>query len=379
MNGTRLKIGIVCYPTYGGSGVLATELGMALAKRNYEIHFISYQQPQRLSLFTPNIFYHEVAVEDYPLFDHYPYTLALAVKIVEVAQTVGLDLLHVHYAIPHSISALLANEMLQGKLPFITTLHGTDITIVGSNPSFMPIVKHGIEQSHRVTAVSEYLRDESYRIFQVNKPIDVIYNFVDGKEFKPLSDAANQVASVTRNAPVLAHLSNFRPVKRVVDVVEVFRKVREEISARLLLIGDGPERYRVEQLLKDYGYFDDAIFVGKQQAIPDLLALADLLLLPSETESFGLAALEAMSCEVPVLAYRVGGLPEVVDESSGYLLPKGDIQGLADKAIYLLSHPDERKAMGKQARKSALERFSIEKIVSQYEEYYLQIIHTYKT
>lgn len=374
---TKLKIGIVCYPTYGGSGILATELGMALAKRGHEIHFISYQQPQRLTLFSPNIYYHEVAIADYPLFDHYPYTLALAVKMVEISETAGLDLLHVHYAIPHSISALLANEMLSKKVPYITTLHGTDITIVGSNPSFLPIVKLGIERSSKVTAVSHFLKEETYRKFQVNQSIDVIYNFVDEQEFKPLSETARQVSSLIRNVPIIAHLSNFRPVKRLADVVEVFRAVREQMPARLLLIGDGPERYRVEQMLRSYQLLDDTIFVGKQQAIADLLALADLLLLPSETESFGLAALEAMSCEVPVLAYRVGGLPEVVDEQSGFLLPLGDIRGLCEKALYLLQNPSTRKEMGKNARKRALEKFSIQKIVDQYEQSYFSLLNDY--
>ncbi|MCX7834798.1 MAG: N-acetyl-alpha-D-glucosaminyl L-malate synthase BshA [bacterium] len=374
-----MKIGIVCYPTYGGSGIVATELGMALAKRGHEIHFISYQQPQRLTLFSPNIVYHEVAIEEYPLFDHYPYTLALAVKMVEVAQTAGLDLLHVHYAIPHSISALLANEMLTTKIPFITTLHGTDITIVGSNPSFLPIVKLGIEKSSRVTAVSYYLKEETYKTFQVSKEIDVIYNFVDGNEFKPLQEQEKNRSSPFQNVPVIAHLSNFRPVKRLNDVVEVFRKVRNQLPVKLLFIGDGPERYRIEQMLKDSQLYEDTLFVGKQQAIPDLLAVADLLLLPSETESFGLAALEAMSCEVPVLAYHVGGLPEVVDEGSGFLLPYGDVNGLAEKALFLLKNPQIRKEMGKQARISALNRFSMEKIVNQYEQYYTALFQNYNT
>ncbi len=370
-----LKIGISCYPTYGGSGVLATELGMELARRGHEIHFITYQFPHRLALFSPNIRYHEVEVIEYPLFEYYPYSLSLASKMVEVAETSGLDILHVHYAIPHSISALLAAEILKNKLPYITTLHGTDITLVGNDRSFLPIVKLSVDRSPGVTAVSQFLADETVKTFEVKRKIDVIYNFVDGTEFKPLSDTAKAVSSFARNVPLLVHLSNFRAVKRIGDVVDVFHRVRQNCEAKLLFIGDGPDRSKAEHMLKEYGLFEDSIFVGKQLAIADLLAMADLFLLPSETESFGLAALEAMSCEVPVLAYRVGGLSEVVDDGeTGFLLPLGDTAGMAEAACKLLEAPKLRREMGKNARKTALERFSKKVIVDQYEEYYYQFI-----
>jgi L-malate glycosyltransferase len=371
----RLRIGISCYPTYGGSGVLATELGMELARRGHEIHFITYQFPHRLALFSPNIFYHEVEMSEYPLFEFYPYSLALASKMVEVYETIGLDLLHVHYAIPHSISAMIAGEILQHKLPYITTLHGTDITLVGNERSFLPVVKLSVDRSPGVTAVSNFLAEETVRTFHVDRPIEVIYNFVDGEVFHPLSETAKTVHSFSRNVPMLVHLSNFRAVKRIGDVIEVFRKVRERCSVKLLLIGDGPERSKAEHLLQETGFFNDAIFVGKQLAISDLLALADIFLLPSETESFGLAALEAMSCEVPVLAYNVGGLPEVVKEGeTGFLLPLGDTSGMADAAIRLIEQPAMRREMGTKARIDALERFGKDKIVAQYEDYYYRVV-----
>ncbi len=371
----RLKIGISCYPTYGGSGVLATELGMELARRGHEIHFITYRFPHRLALFLPNIFYHEVEMSEYPLFEFYPYSLALASKMVEISESVGLDLLHVHYAIPHSISAMIAAEILNNKLPYITTLHGTDITLVGNERSFLPVVKLSVDRSPGVTAVSNFLAEETVRTFHVERDIEVIYNFVDGETFHPLGETAKEVHSFSRNVPLLVHLSNFRAVKRIGDVIEVFRKVREHSPAKLLLIGDGPERSNAEHLLHESGYFDDAIFVGKQLAISDLLALADIFLLPSETESFGLSALEAMSCEVPVLAYRVGGLPEVVnDGETGFLLELGDTDGMAKAAIKLIEQPKLRHEMGKRARIDALARFGREKIVTQYEDYYYKVI-----
>ncbi|MDK9701365.1 MAG: N-acetyl-alpha-D-glucosaminyl L-malate synthase BshA [bacterium] len=371
----KLRIGVSCYPTYGGSGVLATELGMEMARRGHEIHFITYQFPHRLALFSPNIFYHEVEQFEYPLFEFYPYSMALASKMVEVTQQQSLDLLHVHYAIPHSISALLAGEILKNKLPYITTLHGTDITLVGNDPSFLPVVKLGVDRSPGVTAVSNFLANETRKSFQVQRPIEVIYNFVDGDIFKPLGETAKQVHSFARDIPLIAHLSNFRAVKRIIDVVEVFHRIRQKRDARLLLIGDGPERSRAEHLLQEYGIFRDTIFVGKQLAIPELIALADLFLLPSETESFGLAALEAMCCEVPVLAYRVGGLPEVIESGvTGFLLDLGDIDSMAEAGIELLEQPERRQAMGKAGRIHSLSHFGKKEIVDQYEAFYYQTV-----
>jgi N-acetyl-alpha-D-glucosaminyl L-malate synthase BshA len=378
-----MKIGITCYPTYGGSGVVATELGLELAHRDHEIHFISYAQPIRLrGDDEPNIHFHEVEVSRYPLFDYPPYDLALATRMAEVAQLYDLDLLHVHYAIPHSVSALLARQMLaagpRGKrLPFVTTLHGTDITLVGLDRSYLPITRYSIEQSDGVTAISNYLKDRTQRVFDVKNKIEVIYNSVNCDVYYRNTDLANQLRH--EYAPdgqrVLVHLSNFRPVKRVNDVIEIFDRVRKKIPARLLLIGDGPDRSVAEWSAVQKGIHDDVLFLGKQDQIYEKLSIADIMLLPSELESFGLAALEAMACEVVPISTRAGGIPEVVDHgTSGYLADVGDVETMARYAIELLSDENRLREMGKRARAVAMERFCSTKIVKQYEDFYRRIL-----
>ena len=378
-----MKIGITCYPTYGGSGVVATELGLELAHRDHEIHFISYAQPIRLrGDDDPNIHFHEVEVSRYPLFDYPPYDLALATRMAEVAQLYDLDLLHVHYAIPHSVSALLARQMLaagpRGKrLPFVTTLHGTDITLVGLDRSYLPITRYSIEQSDGVTAISNYLKDRTQRIFDVKNKIEVIYNSVNCDVYYRNTDLAAQLRQ--EYAPdgqrVLVHLSNFRPVKRVNDVIEIFDRVRKKIPARLLLIGDGPDRSVAEWSAVQKGIHDDVLFLGKQDQIYEKLSIADIMLLPSELESFGLAALEAMACEVVPISTRAGGIPEVVDHgTSGYLADVGDVETMARYAIELLSDENRLREMGKRARAVAMERFCSTKIVKQYEDFYRRIL-----
>jgi N-acetyl-alpha-D-glucosaminyl L-malate synthase BshA len=378
-----MKIGITCYPTYGGSGVVATELGLELAHRDHEIHFISYAQPIRLrGDYDPNIHFHEVEVSRYPLFDYPPYDLALATRMAEVAQLYDLDLLHVHYAIPHSVSALLARQMLaagpRGKrLPFVTTLHGTDITLVGLDRSYLPITRYSIEQSDGVTAISNYLKDRTQRIFDVKNKIEVIYNSVNCDVYYRNTDLAAQLRQ--EYAPdgqrVLVHLSNFRPVKRVNDVIEIFDRVRKKIPARLLLIGDGPDRSVAEWSAVQKGIHDDVLFLGKQDQIYEKLSIADIMLLPSELESFGLAALEAMACEVVPISTRAGGIPEVVDHgTSGYLADVGDVETMARYAIELLSDENRLRDMGKRARAVAMERFCSTKIVKQYEDFYRRIL-----
>src|SRR5438445_7376339 len=327
-----MKIGITCYPTYGGSGVVATELGLELARRGHEIHFISYSQPIRLTGPEPNIHYHEVEVTRYPLFEYPPYDLALASRMAEVAEVYGLDLLHVHYAIPHSVSAMLAKQMLAHsnggrRLPFVTTLHGTDITLVGLDRSYLPITRFSIEQSDGVTAISQYLRNRTINIFDIKKHIEVIPNFVNCDEYlrKPewLEQRSEYVSSDER---LLVHLSNFRPVKRVLDVIEIFDRVHKKVPSKLLLIGDGPDRSQAEWLAVQKGIHEQVVFLGKQDHVHEKLALADVMLLPSELESFGLAALEAVACAVVPIATRVGGVPEVVEHGeSGFLAEVGDV------------------------------------------------------
>src|SRR5579863_6108869 len=309
-----MKIGITCYPTYGGSGVVATELGIELAARGHEIHFISYAMPIRLTGSSDRIFFHEVEVTTYPLFDHPPYTLALATKMIEVAEEASLDILHVHYAIPHSVSALLARMMAAPKrLPFITTLPGTDITLVGNDRSYLPITKFSIEQSDGVTAISHYLKQRTIEDFDIKRPIEVIPNFVNCDLYCRTPNPVLRAEWAPNGEPILMHLSNFRPVKRLTDVVEMFAKVREKMRAKLVLIGDGPDRGAAEYLVRKKKLARDVHFLGKQDRVYQLLSQADLFLLPSDMESFGLAALEAMACEVPVIATNVGGIPEVVE------------------------------------------------------------------
>ncbi|HTW24651.1 MAG TPA: N-acetyl-alpha-D-glucosaminyl L-malate synthase BshA [Candidatus Baltobacteraceae bacterium] len=371
-----MKIGITCYPTYGGSGVVATELGLELAARGHEIHFVSYAMPIRLSGTSERIWFHEVEVTSYPLFDHPPYTLALATKMFEVAEEASLDLLHVHYAIPHSVSALLARMMAAPRrLPFITTLHGTDITLVGNDRSYLPITRFSIEQSDGVTAISHYLRDRTVAEFEVKRPIEVIPNFVNCDLYKRSDDAAARARWAPDGEPILMHLSNFRPVKRVTDVVEIFALVREKLPAKLVLIGDGPDRGAAEYIVRKKRLSKDVFFLGKQDRVQEKLGLADLFLLPSDSESFGLAALEAMACQVPVLATNVGGLPEVVTHGvDGYLFEPRDVHAGAKFALDVLTRPDRGRMMGEMARANARRKYCSNDIIPLYERYYEKVL-----
>lgn len=376
-----LKIGITGYPTYGGSGVVATELGLELAQRGHEIHFISYAQPIRLDRPTPNIHYHEVEVSRYPLFDYPPYDLALATRMAEVSELYDLDLLHVHYAIPHSVSALLARQMLAAgpkkrKLPFVTTLHGTDITLVGQDRSYLPITRYSIEESDGVTAISQYLRERTVREFEVKNHIEVIYNFVNCDVYcrdQNFSERRKQYA--TGGERILIHISNFRPVKRVTDVIEVFDRVRKQIPSKLLLLGDGPDRSPAEWLAVQKGIHNDVIFLGKREQVYETLAISDVLVMPSELESFGLAALEAMASEVVPIATKVGGVPELIEHGkSGFLAEVGDVESMARFAIDILKDEDRLRAMGKQCREAARARFCTTKIIPQYEAFYRRVL-----
>jgi N-acetyl-alpha-D-glucosaminyl L-malate synthase BshA len=371
-----MKIGITCYPTYGGSGIVATELGKELAERGHEIHFISYAPPLRLNNNSPNIQFHEVVVTSYPLFEHPPYTLALATKMAEVAELHKLDLLHCHYAIPHSVSAYLAKMMLAPKrLPVVTTLHGTDITLVGADRSYLPITRFSIEQSDGVTAVSKYLKTATMETFGLKNNIEVVYNFVNCDNYKPSPKHDLRALYAPRGEKILIHLSNFRAVKRVMDVVEIFVRVQKEIPSVLLMVGDGPERSNSEYVAHHHGVGDQVHFVGKRDNIEELLGCSDLLLLPSDNESFGLVALEAMACEVPVVVSRVGGLPEVVEDGvEGFLVEPRNVEEMAARAIEVLSDEDRRREMGKRGRKTAQARFCSTLIIPQYEEYYRSII-----
>jgi len=371
-----MRIGITCYPTYGGSGVVATELGIELAARGHEVHFISYAMPIRLSGANERIWFHEVEVTNYPLFDHPPYTLALATKMSQVAESASLDLLHVHYAIPHSVSALLARMMsMPRRLPFITTLHGTDITLVGNDRSYLPITRFSIEQSDGVTAISNYLRDRTLREFEIKRPIEVIPNFVNCDLYTRSTDATARSKWAPNGEPILMHLSNFRPVKRVTDVIEIFALVHEKIPAKLVMIGDGPDRGAAEYAVRKRKLMRDVFFLGKQSAVQEKVGLADLFLLPSDEESFGLAALEAMACEVPVIATNVGGIPEVVTHGvDGYLFEPRDVGSAARYALEILTRPDRGRAMGEMARKNARRQYCSNDIIPRYEAYYEKIL-----
>jgi N-acetyl-alpha-D-glucosaminyl L-malate synthase BshA len=376
-----MKIGITCYPTYGGSGVVATELGLELGQRGHQVHFISYSQPIRLTGPQPNIHYHEVEVSRYPLFDFPPYDLALATRMAEVSEFYDLDLLHVHYAIPHSVSAMLAKQMLAAgpakrRLPFVTTLHGTDITLVGQDRSYLPITRFSIEQSDGVTAISEYLRERTVREFDVGKDIQVIYNFVNCDVYIRDEQATERRKEYVKDGErLLVHLSNFRPVKRLSDVIEIFDRVRKRIPSKLLMIGDGPDRSQAEWLAMKKGIHDDVIFLGKQDRINEKLAMADVMLLPSQLESFGLAALEATACEVVPIATNVGGVPEVIEHGkNGFLAEVGDVETMARFAIEILEDESKLRAMGKACRSTAQSRFCASKIIPQYEEFYRRVV-----
>ena len=372
-----MNIGITVYPTYGGSGIVGSELGKELAARGHTVHFISSALPTRLTELNERVRFHEVEMMSYPLFEHQPYTLALATKMATVAETENLDLLHVHYAIPHSISAILARESLKPKryLPVITTLHGTDITLVGADRSYLPITRYGIVQSDGVTAISHYLKEATKEIFQF-ADIEVIPNFVCQTDYArhPVEELRSSLAP--QGEPMLVHVSNFRPVKRPVDCIEILaRVVKKGINTRLVMVGDGSERTNVEHRARCLGVYEKCVFVGKQPNIVDYLSAADVLLLPSEQESFGLAALEAMACEVPVIASLVGGIPEVVtDGETGFLSEVGDVDKMADDAARLLSDATLRREMGKRARESAVSRYRTDIVIPQYIEFYERVL-----
>ncbi len=371
-----MKIGITCYPTYGGSGVVATELGLELAARGHDIHFISYAVPVRMTEPSERIHFHEVEMLNYPLFNHPPYTLALATQMANVAAHESLDLLHVHYAIPHSVSAYLARAMLSPlRLPFVTTLHGTDITLVGVDRSYLPITRFSIEQSDGVTAISEYLRRVTLRELNIQRSVEVIPNFVNCDVFQPADANCRRGEFAPQGEPVLVHLSNFRPVKRIPDVIDIFAIVRAEIPAKLLLIGDGPERTIAEWLVREKGLMKDVYFLGKQNQVQELLNCADVLLLPSEIESFGLAALEGMACGVPAVCSEVGGLPEVITNGvEGFLVPGHDVKTMAARTLEIVTNPRRREQMGIAARERASTTFCSQKIIPLYEDLYRRIL-----
>ncbi len=364
-----MRIGITCYPTYGGSGIVATELGLELSLRGHQVHFISYANPVRLEG-RERIFYHEVEVTTYPLFQYPPYTLALASRMVDVAEHHQLDLLHVHYAIPHSVSAYLARNMMlaRRRLPFVTTLHGTDITLVGTDPSYFPITKFSIEESDAVTAISEDLKRQTQSVFGITRPIDVIHNFICPSTYRPRPE-------MRERRPTLIHISNFRPVKRVLDCIRILAEVRKKVDADLWMVGDGPDRTPVERLARELGVEPHVRFWGKQDQIPSLLPRAHVLLMPSEMESFGLAALEAMSCGLVPVATRVGGVPELIDDGqTGFLAPVGDVIAQAEHVTRLLTESELYQTMAAAARHAAKTRFNTNEVIPQYEAIYHRVM-----
>lgn len=372
-----MNIGMVCFPTYGGSGVVATELGIALANKGHKVHFMSYSQPFRLNLFNENLFFHEFNVNDYPLFDYQPYESVLASKIVDVAIYEQLDVLHVHYAIPHASVAYMAQQILKSKkihLPYVTTLHGTDITLVGRDPAFEPVIRFSLNHSNAITSVSESLKKETLRTFKIDNKISVIPNFINLKEFEVNREHCVKRKYAPNGEKILLHISNFRKVKRIEDVVKVFERVRQEVPARLILVGDGPEKANIEQLCRQMNLHHDVIVLGKITDPKETLCVADLFILPSETESFGLAALEAMAMKVPVISTNSGGLPEVnVHGQTGFMSNVGDVVEMANNAIRLLK--DEK--LMKEFRKNAYQRatlFDVEKILPLYEKVYRQLV-----
>ena len=376
-----MNIGIVCYPTFGGSGVVATELGKALAERGHQIHFITYSQPVRLDGFKENVFYHEVTATPYALFDYIPYESALTSKLVDVALHEKLDILHVHYAIPHASVAYMAQQILKTHglyLPIVTTLHGTDITLVGKDSSYEPVVTFAINHSDGVTAVSESLKRDTYANFKISKEIEVIPNFIDLKRFAKSRKDHFRKAITPDNEKLIVHTSNFRKVKRVQDVVEVFDRIRAKIPAKLIMIGDGPERHKIEELTREKGFYNEVRFLGKQEMVEEVLSIADLFVMPSETESFGLAALEAMACQVPVISSNSGGMPELnINGVTGYMSNVGDVDDMAKNALSILTD-DKKLAEFRQAALTQAKAFDIHHIMPSYESYYQQIIDASK-
>lgn len=376
-----MKIGIVCYPTFGGSGVVATELGKALADRGHQVHFVTYNQPARLDLFSENLFYHEVSVSNYPLFDFPPYELALASRLVDVVRFEKLDILHVHYAIPHASAAFMAKQILMTYgiyIPVVTTLHGTDITLVGKDRTFKPVVTFSINKSDGVTAVSEHLRNDTFSFFEIENDIRVIPNFIDLNRFNLKAKDHFKKAIAPSGEKIIVHTSNFRKVKRTQDVVKIFAKIVKKIPAKLLMVGDGVERSYCEQMCRDLDVWNDVRFLGKQDAVEEILSVSDLFLMPSESESFGLAALEAMACKVPVVSSNAGGLPELnIDGETGFLRDVGDVDGMAERAIYILEDEERLKTF----KENALARakiFDLVNILPVYENYYLEVLEKVK-
>lgn len=370
-----MNIGIICYPTYGGSGVVATELGKALGQEGHKVHFIAYDQPARLDFFSENVYYHEVSVSKYPLFRYPPYEIALASKIVDIVQFANLELLHVHYAIPHAAAALMARQILEQRgiyIPVITTLHGTDITLVGKDPTYEPVVSYSINQSDGVTSVSESLKQDTYSHFDVDRDIEVIPNFIDFSRFSKKPREHFKKAIAPNGEFIVVHTSNFRKVKRIQDVISVFDLIRKQVPARLLLVGDGPERFQMEKVCRDFELHDQVTFLGKQDAVEEILSVGDLFLLTSQTESFGLAALEAMACEVPVISTNSGGLPEVnLDGFSGFTSEVGDVEEMAKNALKILG-PD--LGMYKKQALEQAKKFDMKYILPMYENYYQKVL-----
>ena len=373
-----MKIGITCYPTYGGSGVVATELGKALAEKGHEVHFISYAFPHRLHHFIDNIYYHEVEMSNYPLFEHSLYSLSLTSKMLEVIEYENLDLIHVHYAIPHATSAYLAKQIIRknnSDIKIITTLHGTDITLVGLEPSFLPLVKFSIEESDGVTAVSKFLKETTHTNYNIDKDIEVIHNFIDTSLYKDVKNEKMKNKLAPNGERVLIHTSNFRVVKRVTDTIKILDLVKKEVPTKLILVGDGPDRSECERLARELDLQDDVIFLGKQDGLEEILTCGDIFLMPSQSESFGLAALEAMSCGLPVVSSSVGGLPELnMHNRTGYIAEFGDVERMAKYTLSLLQNNKKYEIFSKNARARAVDNFDIKKIIPQYEEYYEKVL-----
>jgi N-acetyl-alpha-D-glucosaminyl L-malate synthase BshA len=373
-----MKIAIVCYPSYGGSGVIATELGKQMALRGHQVHFISYERPFRLDLFHENIYFHEVEILEYPLFKYPPYSIALAGKIVEVAQCAGLDLIHVHYAMPHAVSGYLARQMYKDhRLPVITTLHGTDITLVGADKQFFDITQFSIEESDGVTTVSDSLKKETLDTFGITRDIRTIYNFIDTDIYCRKENPCLRSKYAGANEKIIMHISNFRPLKRIYDICKVFQRINQEVPSHLLLVGDGPDINLAMHFAQEHNLQSRIHFLGKQERVVELLSIADLFLLLSEKESFGLVALEAMACGVPVVATNIGGIPEVIEHGvTGFLSALGDIEGLASHAIHLLQDEDIYNTIRINGREKAVNHFDSKVIIPEYEDYYHEVINS---